>query len=240
MKEAREGRWESRRRNFLISLWLGIWLMLTGGLAVAAGEQTYTDRQYGYTFQYAADYILDAPGTGGWATLLKENRRVITVTMESLNETAKTELKQSRDLWQDFIVERAKVSCMADGPDGSVYCDGVVQQRTWRTASGLRVIELHLRLVDERFGPPPERHVSTVGPIYGVDLSRPGYVFGLLVGSGHEFPRTPEDKELARKIVENVQLIPDAEFQPPQPIRVGPGPAFQEAPGKAVIPLPAR
>jgi hypothetical protein len=205
-------------------------------MALAAGEQTHADRRSGYALRYPAGYVLEAPGTGTYITIRKDGRRVISAVVESPHESRKEKRQQSPDGWKDFILERAMVSCMADGPDGSVYCDRIARQRSWQNSSGLRVIEFYLRQVDERFGPPRTRSMSTVGPVYGVDISRPGYVLGLLVGSGHEFPVTPEDKQLVEKIVESVHLLPDAKFQPSRPILVGPGPLFEGVPGRAVVP----
>jgi len=202
------------------------------GPALAAGEQTYHDQRYGYTISYPAGYLLKNSKSGGYFTLFHEGRRVIAAGVEGLDETGKKELERSPDRWREFLLNRAIHSCDADGPDGSVYCTGIAKEQVWQSAGGLRVMELYLRRVEERFGPPAQRRTDTVGPIYAVDISRPGHVFGLLIGSGHDFPGTLEDRQLVRKIVESIHLLPDEEFQPPQPLKAGPGPLFEGAPGE--------
>jgi hypothetical protein len=230
------------RRNF----WGYRWALALGFLAYVvllatapawAGEgKTYTNARYGYGLHYPAACALRAVAQGEYIDLSCQGRRLPTISVQWLDETGKAERKGATDLWREFMVERAKLSCDADGPDGRVYCKRVERENTWKTANGLRVIELYLRKVRESYGPPVKSTSGTVGPIYAVDISRNGHVFGLLVGSGHDYPPTPPEKEIIKQVVAGIYLIPENEFQPPKPRIVTPGPLFEGRPGKTLMP----
>jgi hypothetical protein len=216
-------------------------VLLTAAVWAGAGvEKAYISKRYGYGFRYPAECALKAAAAGAYIDLFFQGRRLPTLSVQSLDETGKEERKGSPDLWREFILERAKLSCDADGPDGTVYCTGVTQESSWKTGSGLRVLELYLQKVEERYEQPTKVTTTQVGPIYAVNISRQGYVFGLLVGSGHDYPRTPVGKELIRKIVASIYLIPETDFQPPKPRLVGPGPRFEGRPGRALMPVPGK
>jgi hypothetical protein len=219
---------------------LGLLVLAAPGLAWPGGEKTYISKQYGYGFHYPAEGALQEVAAGAYVDMSFQGRRLPTLSVQSLDETGKEARKGAPDLWGEFILEQAKLSCDADGPDGTVYCKGVARKNAWKTRGGLRVVELYLQQVEERYGEPDKITTTDVGPIYAVDISRQGYVFGLMVGSGHDYPRTSAERELVRRIVENVYLIPDSEFQPPKPRIVGPGPLFEGRPGKAVMPAPGK
>jgi hypothetical protein len=213
------------------------WVVLAGpGPAGAGGEKVYISKRYGYGLHYPADCGLKAAAAGVYVDLSFQGRRLPTVSVQKLDETGKQERKGSPDMWREFMLDRAKVSCDADGPDGTVYCQGVQKESTWKTKSGLRVLEVYLLKVQEQYGPPRQVTTIQVGPIYAVDISRPGYLFGLLVGSGHDYPRTLPERKVIRKIVESVYLIPESDFEPPKPRLVGPGPLFEGRPGRALMP----
>ncbi len=230
-------RWKFK--GCLRKLTIGVlgWVVLAATLpAGAGGEKAYISKRYGYGFHYPAECGLKAAAEGGYIDLSFQGRRLPAVSVQKLDETGKEERKGSSDLWREFMLERAKVSCDADGPDGTVYCQGVKKERTWKTLSGLRVLEVYLLRVQERYGPPRQVTTIQVGPIYAVDISRQGYVFGLLVGSGNDYPRTLPERKVIRKIVESIYLIPESDFEPPKPRLVGPGPLFEGRPGRVLMP----
>ena len=214
---------------------LGYVVLMATGPARAGEKKTYTSARYGYSLHYPATCGLKAIAQGAFVDLSYQGRGLPTITVERLDETGKAERRGTPDLWRAFMVERAKLSCDADGPDGTIYCKRVEQENTWKTASGLRVIELYLRKVRVDYGPPDKLTSSVVGPIYAVNISRKGYVFGLLVGSGYDYPHTPIEKEIVNKIISSVSLIPGSEFQPPKPHIVTPGPLFEGRPGRVLM-----
>jgi hypothetical protein len=207
-------------------------VLLATAPAWAGGQKTYTNARYGYGLHYPETCGLRAVAQGDYIDLSCQGRRLPTISAQWLDETGKAERKGFSDLWREFMVERAKLSCDADGPDGTVYCKKVERENAWKTADGLRVIELYLREVRESYGPPVKLTSSTVGPIYAVDISRNGHVFGLLVGSGHDYPHTPVEKEIVNQVVASIYLIPESEFQPPKPRIVTPGPLFEGTRGE--------
>jgi hypothetical protein len=220
-------------------LTLGVlgWVVLAATvLAWAGGEKAYISKRYGYGLHYPAECRLKAAAEGAYIDMSFLGRRLPTASVQSLDETGKEERKGSPDLWKEFMLERAKLSCDADGPDGTVYCKGVKRESAWKTISGLRVLELYLQKVEERYGQTNRVTTTQVGPIYAVDISRKGYLFGLMVGSGHDYPRTSVERDLIKKIVASIFLIPESDFQPPKPRLVGPGPLFEGGPGKALMP----
>lgn len=213
------------------------WVVLAATVpAWAGGEKAYISKRYGYGFHYPAECGLKAAAEGVYIDLSFQGRRLPGVSVQKLDETGKEERKGSPDLWREFMLERAKVSCDADGPDGTVYCKGVKKESTWKTKSGLRVLEVYLLKVQERYGPPSQVTTIQVGPIYAVDISRKGYLFGVLVGSGNDYPRTLPERKVIRKIVESIYLIPEGDFEPPKTRFVGPGPLFEGRPGRALMP----
>lgn len=226
-----------------MKLTLGIlgWVVLAASvLAWASGEKTYFSQRYGYGLHYPAECRLKKAAEGAYLDMSFQGRRLPTVSVQSLDETGKEKRKSSSDMWREFMLERAMVSCDADGPDGTVYCQGVKSERAWKTNSGLRVIELYLHRVQERYEQPNKVTTTQVGPIYAVDISREGYVFGLMVGSGHDYPNTSVERDLVSRIVASVYLIPESDFQPPKPRLVGPGPLFERGAGKALMPAPGK
>jgi hypothetical protein len=215
---------------------LGYLLLVAISAAGAGGEKNYTSSPYGYGLSYPAACGLKATAEGAYLDVSYQGRRLLTISVRCLDETQKAERKGTPDLWKEFMVERAKLSCDADGPDGTVYCKKVERENTRKTTSGLRVIELYLQQRRESYGPPLKITSSTVGPIYAVDISRRQYCFGLLVGSGHEYPRTPEEEEIINKVVASVYLIPEKEFHPPKERIVTPGPLFDGRLKRTLIP----
>jgi hypothetical protein len=215
---------------------LGYLFMVAISAAGAGGEKNYTSSRYGYGLSYPASCALKATAEGAYIDVAYQGKRLLTISVRWLDETQKAERKGTSDLWKEFMVERAKLSCDADGPDGTVYCKKVEQENTWKTTGGLRVIELYLQQRRESYGPPIKITSSTVGPVYAVDISRHKYCFGLLVGSGHEYPRTPAEKEIISKVVASVYLIPEKGFHPPKDRIVTPGPLFDGRPKRTLIP----
>jgi len=219
---------------------LGLLMLAAAVMASPGGEKTYVSQRYGYGFHYPAECKLKAVAEGAYVDISFQGQRLPTLSVQSLDETGKEARKGTPDLWREFLLDRAKVSCDADGPNGTVYCQGVEEELAWQTTTGLRVLELYLQKVEERYGEPNEVRTTRVGPIYAVDISRKGYVFGLLVGSGHDFPRTLAERKLVKRIVNSVYLIPESDFQPPQPRIVGPGPLFEGRPGRVLMPAPRK
>jgi len=222
-------------RNLAIGV-LGWTALAVAVPAWAGGDRVYVSPRYGYGLHYPAEGSLKAAAEGAYLDLSFQGRRLPGMSVECLDETGKEERKGSPDLWREFMLERARLTCDADGPEGTVYCRAVQQKAAWKTTSGLRVLELSLLKVQETYGPPRRVTTSQAGPIYAVDISRPGYLFGLLVGSGNDYPRTPAAEKVIRKMVESLHLIPPSDFQPPQPRLVGPGPRFEGRPGRALLP----
>jgi hypothetical protein len=219
---------------------LGLVVLATTVRPQAGGEKAYISKRYGYGFYYPAECGIKAAAEGVYIDLSFQGRRLPTASVQSLDETGKEERKGTPDLWREFILERAKLSCDADGPDGTVYCKGVERESAWKTTNGLRILELYLQKVEEQYGQPNKVTINQVGPIYAVDISRKGYVCGLMVGSGHDYPRTSVEKDLIKRIVESIYLIPETDFQPPKPRLVGPGPLFEGRPGRALMPVPGK
>jgi hypothetical protein len=110
------------------------------------------------------------------------------------------------DIFPRFARERSKLTCGADGPDGSSYCGEIESERQYVSVNGLDVFEFFLILTREDYST-DTKHRSTVGPIYVVDISRANRPLALMIFPGYGKLASASTKDVARDIIETIRLL---------------------------------
>ena len=170
-------------------------------------EATYVkiNRGHGFALQYPSRYELK--NGGDWGFHLIENGKIV---VEGVVEDDPFRIflkgwKQGGDKFTAFARERVAVTCAADGPDGSSYCDLVESEREGRTKGGLRYLEYYLVMTREDFST-NRQETSKVGPVYMVDISRPAHPLALMIFPGYGTLASKETAEVMSRIVETVRV----------------------------------
>jgi len=111
-------------------------------LAWAGGEKSYISPRFGYGLSYPAKCGLKAAAEGAYIDLTFQGQRLPGASVQTVDATGKENSPASPHPWKEIMVARAKLSCAADGPNGTVYCQRVTRESAWQTTSGLKVLEL--------------------------------------------------------------------------------------------------
>lgn len=182
-------------------------------LQEATGWKTFHDPRVPFEFSYPGDFFLKAtvnPQLGFVFALLKKldapkNDWLVDIDFEDRAEYSEASYVEMS--FEQFAIDRAKIQCMSDGPDGSRTCTDVLRKTRFQNRHGIKGIELYLRLVDERIDPPKTTR-STFGPLYVVLL--PGGRSGqLLLIKGVEKERGASvTREVLKQIAQSVKLAP--------------------------------
>lgn len=129
-------------------------------------HETYTNATYGYTVSYPAgssllEHTPEIVALGS-TTPLGVDASVELALVESGGEAGYGSLSE-------YVFERTRLLCAADGPDETLNCDQVLAQETFTTAQGRAGMELYLRLLHTRFST-GETIAAQFGPIYAFDM----------------------------------------------------------------------
>lgn len=199
----------------MVIVGLGLWGVAGTG---ASGLNAYTDVGYGFALAYPQDCMIKkSPGGSYFAIESQQGERLLAGDVYRLADFPQDMFRCSRDPFRDFAVDRAITRCSADGPDGTAYCKGVYRISQTRTSSDLRLIEIYLIHVQERHTEPWEHTESVVGPVYAVDISRPGSVVVLLIGPAPHELLSGEQVGIVRDVAANVTLVPLRKVEPLPP-----------------------
>jgi hypothetical protein len=183
--------------------------------------RSHIDEGHGFVLAYPAEYALKTVGAGGDFSIEgRDGSSVLTGQIEELAGYPRGTYVHSRDVFLDFAVDRAVLRCGADGPDGSAYCKAVYSITHFENPRGLRVLKLLLEHVQVVYSDPPETTETVVGPVYAVDISRPGYVAFLMVGAAPYEVLSGARIRLAEDLIGGLSLLPDSRFLP-RPVRPG-------------------
>lgn len=138
-----------------------------GSMAVNPRVSSYANTTYGYQFKYDQPYTVNeytaervdvgqANGTGGFDAL---------AAVEIVESGEGGGYKD----FNDFVIEKAKLLCDADGPDESLYCRNAIATETGVTNMGLSALRVDLELTYENRAT-KEVATSTFGSVYAVDI----------------------------------------------------------------------
>jgi len=132
-----------------------------------AAVRSYTNTTYGYTFRLPEPYeVMEyTPENISVGTPVGEGfeSEVDVAYMESGEEGA-------YENFEEFLFERTRLLCAADGPDESLDCTRIARIRTLETSDGESGYELMLELT-RRTHSTGEMATSTYGPLFAFDVS---------------------------------------------------------------------
>lgn len=181
--------------------------LLAVTVAIADSKQTYTNNQYKFILKHPSIYRLKTFGQGDF-DLIRDGRIILRANIE--DNAFKIFIKESKhkeNLFLDFARERAKVTCGADGPDGSTYCGAIESEKQYTSLNGLNCLEFYLLMTREDYST-RTKLVSKVGPVYVVDLSRADRPLALMIFSGYGKLAPTSTELLMRELVDTIRLVP--------------------------------
>jgi len=176
-------------------------------VATADSNETYKNQQYGFTLKYPSIYKLKTFGRGGF-DLIREDRIILRASIE--DDVFKIFIKESENkenLFLDFARERARVICAADGPDGSSYCGAIVSERQYTSTNGLNCLEFYLLMTREDYST-ETKHLSKVGPVHVVDISKEERPLALMIFPGYGKAAPTSTELLMKEVVDTIKLAP--------------------------------
>jgi hypothetical protein len=172
----------------------------------AASAGTYTNAEYGFSFEYPEGHTLKSSSELNFTLKDKEGETVLTGEVEDIKLYPRELYEGYSDPFQKFGTWRATLRCDADGPDGSAYCPSMKSTKEFTTRNGFRALELMLMHVQLTFGKHAKREESVTGPLYLVDLSREDHTVVLMLGVPPHERMTEKQKKLAKSILGTIKF----------------------------------
>jgi len=161
----------------------------TQALNVPENHLAYRSAAYGFSFAYPEEYEA--------LEYTEENVAIGRSTPQGFDALVEVRLMQSTDgvtytNYEDFLYERARLACAADGPNESISCTTVQREEAFENESGLTgtlfyLEEVHTNLTDNSIT------TSVEGPFLAFNLSA----------------NAPEDQFMALIIHPPVTLSPE-------------------------------
>ena len=168
----------------------------------AASVATYRSPSSAFSFDYPDSLSLRPYGPSFVSVGREQGQTFISAAEVGVEEG-------ESESFEAFAVERARVSCAADGPDLSLQCTTVQMLQPVSTANGLEGIAFYLEHVATRPGSGEVVETGGRGPFFFFDLSPAGQ------GGAHRaiFVRAPAvlppeevDSEMIRGIAQSLQV----------------------------------
>ena len=194
-------------RSGLLPFLLLLCISITQTTLAADSRKTYKNRRYGFTLKYPSIYKLKTSGQWGF-DLIRDDRIILRANIE--DNAFKIFIKESEhkeNLFLDFARERAKLTCGADGPDGSTYCGGIGSEKQYTSANGLNCLEFYLLMTREDYST-ETKYLSKVGPVHVVDISREGRPLALMIFPGYGKLAPTSTELMMWEVVDTIKLVP--------------------------------
>lgn len=211
---------------------VGALLAAAIGPAAAADAtwKSHQDRNCGIAFKYPPAYTLKVSGAPDFCALSMDIGVPAGAKLRSRYTLETRDLESAERLSaRDFALRVAAIQCMADGPDGSRYCENGQVRSTFKTAQGFHGFEIHLTEVYETVSPKnTEKHRR--GPIFALDLSD-GETVRVLMASA-----APNHDTELRAILDTLRVWTHAKRSTPRVVELSP---FRGAPQAFVLRLAA-
>lgn len=179
--------------------------------------KTYQDIMKCYEFQYPDNYLFkeylshDGNSTGR-TSLGRENTGCGIMTfVEEIAGYPRGWYDPAKMSFEEFAIDRAKVLCSADGPNGSIYATDVVRKEVFTNPHNRKGVEFYLLEIHEtHFEDDQEGKIEKriKGPFYAVSISQADEPYRALVfefnDEGDDFF---QEKEILKKIINTVSIL---------------------------------
>ena len=180
------------------------------------GWRLYKNIMGGYEFGYPENYLLkesknhEGRPTGESSISNAKTGWTAHISVEHYARTSSSLQNPPSVSFESFVVERARLMSMADGPDSSRYATDVLNLDAFQTGKGLQGIRFSLLGVHETHyeGENSRIEKRILGPFYALQLSGEAEPYRALFlrRAGWEGAPSEEDSLLTR-IIETVRVI---------------------------------
>jgi Tol biopolymer transport system component len=171
--------------------------------------KTFTNPDYNYTLKYPPSYVTDYISPSYVTISVPRNPKDLHGEVLFLIRANIKEYHVEQDIppqpFADFAIEKLKLECFADGPNGSHHCDNVIKNIPITNSEGVDGVEIYLRQVNEWASGITD--YQTKGPMFAFDISgsnseKPE---ALLLDAGYGFPNEAEE-EVLRQMVDTLEI----------------------------------
>src|SRR3989338_2344286 len=162
--------------------------------------KTFTNKSYNYKIDYPKELTLIDGVCGVFIEKGSSN------LLEILTLEKDIYIEEGKSLpFKEYAFELAKMSCSADSPWHSQYCDSIVKELPYTNPYGIRGYEFFLNKVDVDRRSENQSN-STLGPNFVLDVD--GYTTGKIKFLFFITYKTvrPQDAELIRQIVNSLRF----------------------------------
>jgi hypothetical protein len=130
-------------------------------------SRTYTNDVYRYSFAYPAGYTVEEYSDEVVAVGNREGDG-----FESLTDVAFVSSGEEggHESFDEYLFERVRILCAADGPDVTMYCDAVESSVPFENKNGISGTEINLRLIQLHIGTGAGA-TSTFCPVYAFNVA---------------------------------------------------------------------
>jgi len=161
--------------------------------------KTYRNKEYGFEFRYPSDFSIENFKGINWILkLASPENKILLISLES-------DRFPEIDTFEKFALTMAEISCVADGPRGSAYCDNAYKKSSFTNSTGIVIYEIYLNETTEDYKT-NQKITRSKGPVFALNFSPiknqniRGAFINLMEG-------TFSDKEVIDKVISTFKFI---------------------------------
>jgi hypothetical protein len=222
-----------RSRLVFMGLLVVVFSLLTAAPSAVAQEQkTYLSQKYGFAFQYpstydlkvTADCYIDFKKGIETSFSLRVDDRFIEMLYQMLHpdppgsviiypggknpyQELAQETRNNEKLFHLYTRQEAQSWCVADGPDGSNYCQDIDSEKPFTSLNGFNCLELYPVMIRENFADNTKQQ-GVVGPLFGVFLPKENLPLVLFISARYGHLASPTEVQDMRQVVDALKLTP--------------------------------
>lgn len=177
----------------------------TAGTSTTTEMRVYTNQDYGFFFEYPPQFAVQE--------FNPEHVAIGSSTADGFNSVAEVTVLLDEDettygSYEQFLADRARVMCAADGPEATIGCTDIERESAFESTSGLTGVEFYL-VEQTRNLQTGTTTSASKGPFYAFNLAAnaTGTPYAALIV--HPPIAAPEDAvnaALIRSIARSVQI----------------------------------
>lgn len=176
-------------------------------LKTSLGSKTYTNKLFGFEFDYPEDYSFKEsdPVTPTFILLGKKTDQK-TIWLVEVSVNPDTDYAS----FNEYVVNLARNHCAADGPMGSVYCTDIIQQKPLMNKNDISGYEIYITEVFD-FYQENERKIEEKmrGPIFIFELSQKDFfraIYFELTGTARHSDEASDLEVILRDMVDSLNF----------------------------------